>query len=76
MGPRNFGLHLKDHDNAKKTDVVIGRGALDVPGVLKALRDVKFKGLISIEYEAHADNPSPDVRQCVAVFKESVKKLA
>ncbi len=76
MGPRNFGLHLKDHDNAKKTDVVIGRGALDVVAVLKALRDVKFKGLISIEYEAHADNPSPDVRECIAVFKDSVKKLA
>jgi inosose dehydratase len=76
MGPRNFGLHLKDHDNAKKTDVVVGRGALDVPGVLKALRDVKFKGMISIEYEAHANDPSPDVRECVAVFKESVKKLA
>lgn len=76
MGPRNFGLHLKDHDNAKKTDVVVGRGALDVPAVLKALRDVKFKGMISIEYEAHPNDPSPDVRQCIAVFKESVKKLA
>jgi sugar phosphate isomerase/epimerase len=76
MGKRNFGLHLKDHDNQKKEDVVFGQGVLDVPAVLKALREVGFKGSISIEYEAHADNPSPDVKACVEVFKESVKKLA
>jgi len=34
MGPRNFGLHLKDHDNQRKTDVPYGdpTGVLDVPG--------------------------------------------
>jgi sugar phosphate isomerase/epimerase len=77
MGPRNFGMHLKDHDNKRKTDVIYGRdgGVLDVPGVLKALRDVKFAGYISIEYEAHPEDPSPDMKACVEVFKESVRKL-
>ncbi len=69
-------MHLKDHDNKKKTDVIFGKGVLDVPGVLKALREVKFKGSISIEYEANADDPSPDMKACVEIFKESVKKLA
>lgn len=76
MGARNFGMHLKDHDNAKKTDVPFGKGVLDVPGVLKALRDVKFTGHIAIEYEAKPSDPSADVKECVAVFKESVKKLS
>lgn len=76
MGARNFGMHLKDHDTAKKTDVVFGKGPLDVVAVLKALRDLKFAGTISIEYEANEDEPSPDVKACVEVFKESVKKLA
>src|SRR5262249_26794538 len=76
MKDRNFGMHLKDHDNQRKRDVVFGKGVLDVPAVLKALRDVKFKGYISIEYEANENEPSPDVKACVAVFKESVKKLA
>jgi sugar phosphate isomerase/epimerase len=78
MGARNFGMHLKDHDNKRKTDVVYGKdgGVLDVPAILKALREVKFKGTISIEYEANPNDPSPDVKQCVAIFKESVKKLA
>jgi len=74
MGARNFGMHLKDHDNDKKTDVVYGKGALDVPAVLKALKEVKFKGYISIEYEAHPDNPSPDMKACLEVLKDAVKK--
>jgi inosose dehydratase len=75
MGARNFGLHLKDHDNERHTDVICGKGVLDVPAVLKALREVKFNGTISIEYEAHADDPSPDVKQCVQVVVDSAKKL-
>jgi sugar phosphate isomerase/epimerase len=77
MGARNFGMHLKDHDNKRRTDVVFGRdgGVLDVPAVLRALREVKFKGHISIEYEARPEDPSKDVAACVEVFRESVKKL-
>jgi sugar phosphate isomerase/epimerase len=78
MGARNFGLHLKDHDNKRKTDVVFGKdgGVLDMVALLKALREVKFKGHLSIEYEAKEEEPTEDVAACVAVFKESVKKLA
>jgi inosose dehydratase len=76
MGPRNFGLHLKDHDNQKKEDVVYGRGVLNVPAVLKALKDVKFTGYISIEYEAHPEDPSPDMKACLDVLKEAVKNLS
>ncbi len=76
MGARNFGLHLKDHDNAKRTDVVYGRGVLNVPEVLRALREVRFGGYISIEYEANPQDPTADVRACIDVFKEAVRKLS
>lgn len=75
MGARNFGIHLKDHDNERREDVIFGKGVLDVPGVLKALREVKFDGLISIEYEANPKDPVRDVQACVQVVKESVKKI-
>jgi inosose dehydratase len=76
MAERNFGLHLKDHDNRRREDVIFGQGSLDVPGVLKALREVKFQGLISIEYEANPNDPVKDVQACVQVVKDSVKKLS
>jgi sugar phosphate isomerase/epimerase len=78
MGDRNVALHLKDHDNKKKEDVPFGdpAGALNVPAVLKALGAVKFKGYINIEYEAHPNDPSPDMKKCVAHVKESAGKLS
>jgi sugar phosphate isomerase/epimerase len=75
MGARNFGLHLKDHDNKRRTDVPFGRGVLNVPEVLRALREVKFGGYIAIEYEANPNNPTPDIRASLDVFRESVRKL-
>lgn len=76
MGARNFGLHLKDHDVKAGHDVIFGEGRLDVLAVLKALREVKFMGYIAIEYEHHEKEPSEDVKACVQVFKDAVKKLA
>lgn len=75
MGNRNFGLHLKDHDNQRRRDVVYGQGVLNVEAVLRALRAVKFDGYISIEYEANPQNPSPDIAACLNVFRQSVQKL-
>jgi inosose dehydratase len=77
MGDRNFGMHLKDHDNMKKEDVVFGdpKGALDVAAVFKALTEVKFTGAVCIEYEANPSDPSPDMKKCVAYVRETVKNL-
>jgi inosose dehydratase len=77
MGARNFGLHLKDHNNQRRTDVVFGRngGVLNVPDILRTLREVRFSGYIAIEYEASPNDPSPDVRACLDVFRESVRNL-
>jgi len=77
MGERNFAMHLKDHDNKKKTDVPFGdpSGILNVAAVLKALKSVKFAGHIAIEYEANPNDPSPDMKKCVAYVKETVAKL-
>jgi sugar phosphate isomerase/epimerase len=77
MGARNFGLHLKDHDNKRKTDVVFGdkTGKLDVAAVLKALKGVKFKGYIAIEYEASENDPTADVKACLEYLKEQIKKV-
>jgi sugar phosphate isomerase/epimerase len=41
---------------------------------LAALKAVKFAGYVSIEYEANPDDPSADVRKCVAYLKDAVKK--
>ena len=65
-------MHLKDHDNSAKHDVVYGKGGLTCRRA-EALKDVKFTGYISIEYEANPDDPSPDMKACVEVLRASIK---
>jgi len=81
IGKRVFACHLKD--DTHKSDrgshnVVLGKANLDVPRMFKALRDVKFPadGSISLEYEANPENPIDDMKQCVAVIRESIAKVA
>lgn len=77
MGKRNFGMHLKDHDNKRKTDVLYGQdgGVLDVLAVMKALREVRFGGYIAIEYEAKPEEPTADVKALVKILKDTAAKL-
>lgn len=67
---RLYGVHLKDFadQKAKTTGVILGRGHLDVAGVFKALRKVKFPAdaCLALEYEEKPENPLDDVKECLA----------
>ena len=78
MGKRNYGLHLKDHDNKRKVDVIYGKdgGVLDVAAVLKALREENPKAYVAIEYEAKPEEPTADVKQLVQIVAEAAQKVA
>jgi sugar phosphate isomerase/epimerase len=75
MGARNFGLHLKDFDPKKEEEVIVGRGALDVPGVLKALKDVNFKGYVNLEYELDPKDPVPGMETGLKNLAAAVKAV-
>jgi sugar phosphate isomerase/epimerase len=80
LGDRVYGVHLKDHEEVgkKSPNVIIGKGHLDVVGVFKALRQIRFPadGALSLEYEANPMNPIDDMKQCLAVVKEAIAKAA
>jgi inosose dehydratase len=78
---RVYGVHIKDEKetNTKASDnVVIGKGHLDVVGLFKALRQVKFPadGSLALEYEANPANPIDDMKACLEVAKEAIAKSA
>ncbi len=80
LGPRVFATHIKD-DVEKGTaskNVVIGKGNLDVVGMFKALRKVKFPayGSLALEYEANPENPIAEMKECIEVAKEAIAKSA
>jgi sugar phosphate isomerase/epimerase len=80
LADRVYGVHLKDiAEFGKKSDnVILGRGHLDVVAVFKILRESKFpaNGALSLEYEAHPDNPIDDLRACLALVRDAIAKSA
>ena len=64
---RIISSHLKDLNQASHDahDVPYGDGVADVPGILEELKAQNFDGNISIEYEYHWDNSTPEVGQCI-----------
>jgi sugar phosphate isomerase/epimerase len=60
---RLHDFHIKDvtdpTPDGKATEV--GRGVIDIVGVLKALLKAGFKHNVALEYEANGDAPMPGV---------------
>jgi inosose dehydratase len=81
LNDRVHGVHMKDEKetNTKaSSNVIIGKGHLDVVGLFKALRQVKFPadGALSLEYEANPMNPIDEMKACLEVAKEAIAKSA
>jgi len=57
-GHRMFDMHMKDVDGIteKNKPVQIGRGVTDISKVMKTLKNINYKGVVSIEYENDPDN--------------------
>jgi inosose dehydratase len=71
---RLFDLHIKDVTAAtpQGEGTPLGRGVIDIPGLVRALRDVKFKGVAAFEYEEQPDDPLPGLAESVGYMRGSI----
>jgi inosose dehydratase len=76
--PRLFDLHIKDLVSSAKDakGAVLGRGVIDIPGLVKALKKIKFSGRSSIEFEIDMKDPLSGIAESVGYFRGVVKSLA
>src|SRR2546428_506708 len=74
LGARVHDVHLKDAVDAK-TFAILGKGKMDVVDVLKALKEIKFDGLLALEYEEKPKDPMDDIKACLAAVREAAKKI-
>jgi inosose dehydratase len=77
-GDRMHDLHMKDETKAAKDGepTELGRGVIDIIGVLKALSARKFPYHVGLEYEAHATNPLPYVMECAGYLRGAIAGMA
>jgi sugar phosphate isomerase/epimerase len=68
---RVHDLHVKDLADPKDRDsqVEVGRGVLDFPGLFRALLSIGYEGQVGLEYEIKADNPGPGMQESIAYMR-------
>ncbi len=68
---RLYDFHMKDVTAAKAEgkSIEVGKGVIDVVGVLKALVKVNFSYHLALEYEANGDAPVPGISESYAFIR-------
>jgi sugar phosphate isomerase/epimerase len=74
LGSRVLDVHLKDVKDTRRF-TILGRGDLDVVGCLKALKALKYRQLLALEYEENPKAPVPDLVECLAAVRRAVQRL-
>lgn len=68
---RVFDIHIKDVTGDTKAgySVEIGRGIIDFPAFVNALREVNYTGVCSLEHEKNMDNPFMGIAESIGYFR-------
>ncbi|GAB1360491.1 hypothetical protein MASR1M31_23040 [Porphyromonadaceae bacterium] len=68
---RVFDIHIKDVTGTDKSGraIELGRGLIDWPKFIHALRKHGYSGVCSLEYEKDMDNPFMGIAESIGYFK-------
>lgn len=68
---RVFDIHLKDVTDSTRAGhaIELGRGKIDFPAFVKALRSVNYTGSCSLEYEKDMKDPFLGIAESIGYFK-------
>jgi sugar phosphate isomerase/epimerase len=68
---RLYDMHVKDLKSKTDRDsqVEVGRGVLDFPGLFRTLLKIGYQGQVGLEYEIKADDPLPGMQESIAYMR-------
>ncbi len=68
---RIYDVHIKNVSAADKSGkgVEMPRGMIDMPSVVRALRNVKYSGVCSLEYEKDMADPLTGIAESIGYFR-------
>lgn len=66
-----YDIHIKDETAASKAGQTweMGRGVMDFAPIVKSLRKIGYKGVVSLEFEKNGDNPHPGVAESIGYLR-------
>jgi sugar phosphate isomerase/epimerase len=75
-----YDVHMKDSvavpGAMKDIPIEVGAGRLDIRGVLRALLDIKYNGVVAFEYEKVAGNPVTGLAESIGYVRGVLAALA
>ena len=68
---RLLDVHIKDIRTISEAidPIEVGRGILDIPGVLRTLIGINYSGIVSLEYEKDGKDPFPGVAESIGYIR-------
>ena len=68
---RLYDMHVKDLavKTAKESQVEVGRGVIDFPGLFKTLIEIGYQGQVGLEYEINSKDPLPGMIESMAYMR-------
>jgi sugar phosphate isomerase/epimerase len=68
---RLYDMHVKDLavKTAKESQVEVGRGVIDFPGLFKTLIEIGYQGQVGLEYEIKSKDPLPGMIESMAYMR-------
>lgn len=80
FGTRVYGVHLKDvkiGPGDQKSFTELGKGTLDLNVFLKEIIKYGYpqRGVLSLEYEEHPDDPIPYIEECLKALRNSLDTI-
>jgi sugar phosphate isomerase/epimerase len=75
---RLYDMHVKDlaSKSEKESQVAVGRGVIDFPGLFKTLIEIGYQGQVGLEYEINAKNPVPGMIESMAYMRGVLAAVA
>lgn len=66
-----YDIHIKDESAASKEGdtIEMGRGVMDYKAIVLALREIGYKGVVSLEYEKDQSSPHAGVAESIGYFR-------
>ena len=68
---RLLDIHIKDIRSVTQAidPIEVGRGILDIPGILSTILKIKYSGIVSLEYEKDGKDPFPGVAESIGYIR-------
>jgi sugar phosphate isomerase/epimerase len=71
IGNRLWSLHIHDNHGSRDEHLIPGEGVIEWKGVLKALKDIGYRGVFMMEcYNSHSTRGSKNIAQLAKIAAE------